>query len=79
MAWSCVNPRSFELGLPHPSLWLTSFVADAGPSEAEKEYVKSMTSLLVGLIGDKEELTRLKHIFQIIDEDHDGFLSQEEI
>jgi len=38
-----------------------------------------MTSILVGLRGDKEELARLKHIFQIIDEDHDGFLSQEEI
>ena len=38
-----------------------------------------MTALLVGLKGDKEELSRLKHIFMLLDKDQDGYLSYKEV
>jgi len=38
-----------------------------------------MTSILVGLRGDKDELSSLKCLFKKIDLDGDGFLSYEEI
>ena len=34
---------------------------------------------MVGLTGDQDEIERLKNIFQIIDENKDGYLSFKEI
>ena len=40
---------------------------------------KSMVNLLVGLKGDKEELAKLKNVYQIFDADRDGYLKFKEI
>ena len=38
-----------------------------------------MTSIMVGLKADKAEIAKLKQVFAVIDTNHDGYLSQEEI
>ena len=38
-----------------------------------------MISLFVNLIGDKEELQKLEHVFKILDVNKDGFLSKSEL
>jgi len=38
-----------------------------------------MVNLLVGLKGDKEELAKLKNVYQIFDADRDGYLKFKEI